>query len=105
MPGLMLAHQSGTFPALAGIVLTGGYPIPEPIVRLSEGVLHDLPIVSTEARHVQDRRAADPGAAARCSSPRRTRLEVARRLFSERVDQDALLERDQRLRRRRSARR
>ena len=28
-PGLLLAHQSGTFPSLAGIVLTGGYPIPE----------------------------------------------------------------------------
>jgi phosphate acetyltransferase len=28
IPGLMLAHQSGTFPVLAGILLTGGYPIP-----------------------------------------------------------------------------
>ena len=25
IPGLMLAHQSGTFPTLAGILLTGGY--------------------------------------------------------------------------------
>ena len=44
IPGLMLAHQSGTFPALAGILLTGGYQIPDSIRRLSEGVQQDLPI-------------------------------------------------------------
>ena len=36
IPGLMMAHQSGTFPPLAGILLTGGYAIPEtdpPAVR------------------------------------------------------------------------
>ena len=48
LPGLLMAHQSGTFPSLAGIVLTGGYPIPEPVQRLLEGVPHNLPIVSTE---------------------------------------------------------
>ena len=37
LPGLMLAHQSGTFPPLAGIVLTGGYEIPETIRRLIDG--------------------------------------------------------------------
>ena len=47
IPGLMLAHQSGTFPTLAGIVLTGGYAIPETIQRLSEGVQQDLPIALT----------------------------------------------------------
>src|SRR5215217_2194876 len=48
IPGLMLAHQSGTFPALAGILLTGGYEMPETIRRLSEGVQQDLPIALTE---------------------------------------------------------
>ena len=47
IPGLMLAHQSGTFPTLAGIVLTGGYAIPETIQRLSSGVQQDLPIALT----------------------------------------------------------
>ena len=49
IPGLMLAHQSGTFPTLAGILLTGGYEIPETISRLSEGVQQDLPIALTDA--------------------------------------------------------
>ena len=44
----MLAHQSGTFPPLAGILLTGGYEIPESIRRLSEGVQQDLPIAMTD---------------------------------------------------------
>ena len=44
----MLAHQSGTFPALAGILLTGGYQLPDTIRRLSEGVQQDLPIALTE---------------------------------------------------------
>ena len=48
IPGLMLAHQSGTFPTLAGILLTGGYEIPETIRRLSEGVQQDLPIALTD---------------------------------------------------------
>src|SRR3712207_9441605 len=47
IPGLVLAHQSGTFPSLAGIVLTGGYPLPDSIRRLYEGVEQDLPVVST----------------------------------------------------------
>jgi phosphate acetyltransferase len=48
LPGLMLAHQSGTFPTLSGILLTGGYEIPESIRRLSEGVQQDLPIAMTD---------------------------------------------------------
>lgn len=48
LAGLVLAHRSGTFPALAGIILVGGYPIPDSIRRLCEGVDHDLPIGLTE---------------------------------------------------------
>ncbi len=90
IPGLMLAHQSGTFPRLAGIVLTGGYPIPESIVRLSEGVLNDLPIVSTDlgTYKTAERLTRVPGPMLKSSTKK---LEVARRLFSEHVDQDALL--------------
>ena len=36
------------FPALAGILLTGGYEIPDSIRRLSEGVQQDLPIALTD---------------------------------------------------------
>jgi phosphate acetyltransferase len=90
IPGLLLAHQSGTFPTLAGIVLTGGYPIPDSIVRLSEGVQHDLPIVSTELGTFEtaERLSRVPGPMLKSST---RKLEVARRMFSEHVDQDALL--------------
>ena len=90
IPGLMLAHQSGTFPRLAGIVLTGGYPIPDSIIKLSEGVVNDLPIVSTElgTYKTAERLTRVPGPMLKSSTKK---LEVARRLFSEHVDQDALL--------------
>ncbi len=90
IPGLLLAHQSGTFPTLAGIVLTGGYPIPDSIVKLSEGVQHDLPIVSTElgTYATAERLARVRGPMIKSST---RKLETARRLFAENVDADALL--------------
>jgi phosphate acetyltransferase len=53
LPGLMLAHQSGTFPPLAGILLTGGYEIPDSIRRLSEGVQQDADC-HDQPRHLYD---------------------------------------------------
>ena len=44
LPGLILAHHSGSFPQLTGVILTGGYPIPENVVNLFDGTHHDLPI-------------------------------------------------------------
>ena len=86
LPGLLMAHQSGTFPSLAGIVLTGGYPIPEQVRRLLEGVPHNLPIVLHRAGHLHHRRPADRGCADRCRRTSTRKLEMARRLFSENVD-------------------
>ena len=48
LPGLLLAHQSGTFPHLSAIVLTGGYLPPEPVPALIAGVQQDLPIIVTD---------------------------------------------------------
>ena len=48
LPGLVMAQQSGTFPALSSIVLTGGYDVPEEVGRLISGVQQDLPILTTE---------------------------------------------------------
>ena len=90
VPGLMLAHQSGTFPSLAGIILTGGYEIPEPIARLSVGVQQDLPIALTADDTF---RTAQQAMQVRgpLTKTSRNKIETARRLFSEQVDQDALL--------------
>jgi phosphate acetyltransferase len=90
IPGLMLAHQSGTFPSLAGILLTGGYEIPETIHRLTRGVEHDLPIASTELGtfSTAERLTRVRGPITRTST---RKIETARRLFSEQVDADGLL--------------
>jgi phosphate acetyltransferase len=90
IPGLMLAHQSGTFPVLAGILLTGGYPIPDSIRRLSEGVQQDLPIALTDLGTftTAERLMRVRGPITKESS---RKIETARRGFAEQVDQAALL--------------
>lgn len=44
----LLAHASGTFPSLAGIVLNGGFPLPDAIDRLIDGLDTSLPIIATD---------------------------------------------------------
>ena len=90
IPGLMLAHQSGTFPPLAGILLTGGYEIPETIRRLSEGVQQDLPIAITDLGTftTAERLMRVRGPITKDSS---RKIETAHRAFAEQVDQAALL--------------
>ncbi len=90
IPGLMLAHQSGTFPTLAGILLTGGYALPETVRRLSEGVQQDLPIALTDlgtfATAERLLRVRGP-----MDAKSKNKIESARRIFAEQVDQAALL--------------
>ena len=90
LPGLMLAHQSGTFPTLAGILLTGGYEMPETIRRLSEGVQQHLPIALTELGTftTAERAMRVRGPITKDSS---RKIETAHRAFAEQVDQAALL--------------
>ena len=90
LPGLMLAHQSGTFPTLAGILLTGGYEMPDTIRRLSEGVQQHLPIALTELGTftTAERAMRVRGPITKDSS---RKIETARRAFAEQVDQAALL--------------
>ena len=90
IPGLMLAHQSGTFPTLAGIVLTGGYAIPETIQRLSQGVQQDLPIALTSLGTfaTAERLLRVRGPMTKTSV---NKIESAQRSFAEQVDQAALL--------------
>ena len=90
LPGLMLAHQSGTFPTLAGVILTGGYPIPDAILKLFDGVEQDLPVALTEhgTFTTAERLMKVRGPMTKRST---NKLETARRLFAESVDQTALL--------------
>ncbi|GAB3587356.1 phosphate acetyltransferase [Calidifontibacter terrae] len=90
LPGLVLAHQSGTFPALSSIVLTGGYEPPESISRLIDGAGLDLPIIVTERdtfdttyRLAQVRGGLGPNA--------RTKVQTSLRTFADHIDHDGLL--------------
>ena len=47
---LLMADSSKTFPELAGIVLNGGFEIPEPIRVLIEGLDPTLPVITTDGR-------------------------------------------------------
>ena len=44
----LLANASGTFPSLAGVVLNGGFELPDTIVRLIDGLGSSLPIIATD---------------------------------------------------------
>ena len=90
LPGLLMAHQSGTFPTLAGLILTGGYPIDDQIKRLLDGIPHNLPILSTELGTYTTATALS-GVRGPITKTSTRKLETARRLFSENIDADALL--------------
>jgi phosphate acetyltransferase len=89
LPGLLLAHSSGMFPPLAGIILVGGYPIPDSILDLIGSIRADIPIGMTNlgSYTTADRLFRLEGAMT--NSPRK--VEVARRLFAENIDSAALL--------------
>ncbi|MEO6827714.1 MAG: phosphate acetyltransferase [Microbacteriaceae bacterium] len=87
---VLLAHESGTFPSISGIVLNGGFDLPEIIDRMIEGLRTSLPIVRTELgsyettvriMHTRGRLAAD---AVR-------KIDTALGLFEKYVDADTLL--------------
>ncbi|GHD41557.1 phosphate acetyltransferase [Mycetocola manganoxydans] len=44
----MMAQSSGTFPSIAGIVLNGGFDLPEPVEQLLDGLPQTLPIIRTD---------------------------------------------------------
>ena len=89
---VLMANASGTFPSVAGIVLNGGFELPEPIERLLAGLGSTLPIVKTELgtfdtavriTHARGRFAADS----------QRKYDTALALFEHHVDADALLAR------------
>ncbi|MGG7508926.1 phosphate acetyltransferase [Plantibacter sp. YIM 135249] len=87
----LMANASGTFPSIAGVVLNGGFELPEPVVRLVSGLGVTLPIVSTElgtydtavrVMHTRGRLAADS----------QRKYDTALALFEQSVDSELLLE-------------
>ncbi|RDV44402.1 phosphate acetyltransferase [Leifsonia sp. ku-ls] len=89
---VLMANASGTFPSIAGIVLNGGFDLPEPIERLLAGLRSPLPIVRTgldtyetvvRITHARGRLAADS----------QRKYDTALALFERHVEADALLAR------------
>ncbi len=91
LPGLLLANDAGTFPNIAAIVLVGDYPVPETIQRLMRGVHIDIPIGQTDNGTFTTATRLYGMTGTSTSSPRK--VEVARRLFNDHVDADALMSR------------
>jgi len=89
---VLSAHASGTFPTLAGIVLTGGLEPAEPVRHLVAGLGSPLPVALTEADTYATARAL-AGVRGRITPEAERKVETALALFEAHVDGDALLER------------
>jgi len=90
--GLLLAHRSRTFPRPSGVVLNGGFALPEPISRLVEGLEIHVPVLTCEAGTMATA-AALSGVAPRLTRTATRKIETALALFEQHVDGPALLER------------
>ncbi len=92
LPGLLAAHSAATFPALSGIIMTGGLDLPEPVLRLIDGMAPRLPVIATrlDTFECATRLARTEG---RFSPTGTGKTDLALRLFAEHVDGERLLER------------
>lgn len=90
LPALYLTQQSGTFPTLASIVLTGGYEPAEAVSRLLAGVQQDLPVIVTEQSTFDAARAIG-GAAGRLTVDSPQKVDAARRAVAESLPVEELL--------------
>ncbi|MDA2812075.1 phosphate acetyltransferase [Nocardiopsis sp. RSe5-2] len=92
LPAVNAAHTSPDFPPLAGVVLTGGADLPEPVWRLLTGMDIRLPVLATDldtfptaTRAARTRGRIAPGAG--------PKIETALRAFAESVDGRDIVER------------
>jgi phosphate acetyltransferase len=90
--GVLMAHASQTFPALAGVFLNGGFGIPPQIDQLVAGLGPRLPIVTTQGdTYPTATRLASARGRLSKESPRK--VETALTLFGKHVDGGELLAR------------
>lgn len=91
LPGLVLAHQAGTYGHLSSLVLTGGYLPSDPIRQLIDGLDQDLPIgVSAWDTFPTAAAMAEVRGRITAASPMKT--QTALRIFAESIDGPALLD-------------
>ena len=89
LPGILLAHQSGGFPQIAGIILVGGFRLPRTVRRLIDTVSPRPPIAETAfgTYPVAERMFGLEGSIATSSR----KAEVARDMFEQYIGTDALV--------------
>ncbi len=86
----LLANASGTFPSISGIVLNGGFELPEPVTRLLDGLNSNVPIITTKlgtfetAVRIMNTRG-------RLAADSQRRYDTALALFEQSVDIEELL--------------
>ncbi|GAB3618013.1 phosphate acetyltransferase [Okibacterium endophyticum] len=88
----MLAQSSGVFPSISGIVLNGGFDLPEPIERLLDGLGPALPIIRTEFG-TYDTVVRITRTRGRLAADSQRKYDSALALFEKHVDASALLDR------------
>ncbi|WP_101848509.1 phosphate acetyltransferase [Zhihengliuella sp. ISTPL4] len=81
----LLADSSGTFPRIAGIILNGPFPLPDPIRQLLDGFSSSVPIITTDLG-TYDTAVRVMGARGRISADSRGRYDRALGLFQAHVD-------------------
>ena len=85
----LLADAAGTFPRVAGIILNGPFPLPDPIVQLLDGFASTVPIIATDYGTYETALRV-MGARGRISPDSRARYDRALALFQTHVDHAAL---------------
>ncbi|MBG6237121.1 phosphate acetyltransferase [Mycetocola sp. CAN_C7] len=88
----MMAQSSGTFPSIAGIVLNGGFDLPEPVERLLDGLPQTLPIIRT-GLGTYDTIVAITRTRGRLAADSQRKYDAALALYEQHVDSAALFAR------------
>ena len=91
IPSMLMAHNSTSFPDLTGLILVGGYELPESITKLIGTIRHDLPIAVTRLTTWQVAQKLFAVEGAMTNSPRKAELALA--AVSRTIDIDALIAR------------
>jgi phosphate acetyltransferase len=91
LPGLVLAHQSGTFPHLSAIILTGGYLPPDSVLTLIEGIQADLPIIACP-HDTFDTATALAAVRGRMTGSSPVKMQTALRAFADSIDGATLVD-------------
>jgi phosphate acetyltransferase len=90
--GVLLAHASGTFPSLTGVILNGGFELAPQVQRLISGIGSTLPIAMSSLGTFEVlRRITQTRGRLAADSPRK--YDTARALFDRYIDADELLRR------------